>query len=179
MLTALEQHFLAHHYGWASAAEVLAGEPAMVGGGGPDRAWFSSDRKGIGFSMPGEPGRGGPRELLAHRLTFAAVRGHMVTQPGTVVGELAKVRCERQRETRRHWDAMTAIDPHWYGGDPTNQPALDAERDAHRTIDGGLAARLKAVVMALLPLHEGEPDGPADLIEWADMLNVADGVAGE
>lgn len=168
MLTALEQHFLVHHVYVPTAAHWLNGEhDSLSGGAGPDRATWMTDGKGVNYTMPGDkpPGLG-----YSRRLPWSSIREHVRHQPDSLVQELGGALDAQQIEARRHWDAMTAIDPHWYGGDPTNKPALDAEWNQHLANGEVTWARIHAVVLALLPLHDTDLDEPADLIEWAEKL---------
>lgn len=170
MLTALEQHFLVHHVYVPSTADFLNGEyPTMQGGAGPNQAYWITDAKGINYTMPGEEGW---RECRgAHRLTWAAIRKHVAHQPKHLIAELAAALSEQSTEAWRYWDAMTAINESWYS-DATDEQraALDAERWQHYAADDVIRSRIRAVVLAILPLHDTDPDEPADLIEWAERL---------
>lgn len=182
MLTALEQHFLVHHVYVPSSAHFLNGErPTLQGGWGPDRAYWMTDAKGINYTMPGEEipepvltAKGGwvKEHRGAHRLTWAAIREHVAHQPKSLTVELATALADSTTEARRYHDAMTAISKSWYS-DATDEQraALDAEQRQSYAVDDIIRARIRAVVLALLPLHDAWPDDePADLIEWAVAL---------
>lgn len=181
MLTALEQHFLVHHVYVPSAAHWLDGDHhSMQGGAGPDRAYWMTDSKGVNYTMPGEErpdwetnAKGWTTNYReVHKLTWAAIRDHMAHQPASLVTELHDALAASSAEARRHWDAMTAINKSWYS-DATDEQraALNAEDERSYAAERIIRARVRAVVLALLPLHDAWPDDePADLIEWAEAL---------
>ncbi len=178
-LPALDQHFLVHHYNVSSAADALASEETAAhlarswyGGAGPDRASFDTDSRGIHYTMPGEDRLGEENCWRhAHRITWSQLRGHRKAQPARLVDELIEAMAESTRESRRHREATDAISAHGYRGATDEQrAALDAERAAHYSADATLRARVRAAVVAILPLHDVDPDEPTDLIGWAEVL---------
>ena len=181
MLTALEQHFLVCHVYVPSAAHFLNGDHDNVqGGAGPGRAYWMTCSKGIDHTMPGEErpevvynAKGFAKERReAHRLTWAAIRDHMAHQPAGLRQELDDALTASQTEWQRHWDYSHAISPNGYWrADPETVEALRAEDARHYAADGPIRDRVRAVVLALLPLHDqADDDEPADLIEWAERL---------
>lgn len=173
MMEALDQHFLANHYGWMSAARLLVGSKSPTdAGAGPGRAWFRGDRAGISYSMPGEPHSA---NSYAHRVSLAAIQAHMAAQPASRVVELRDAMRDHSAEYRRWWDAMTAIHPHWYSSpDVEVRTALQAEETTHRTVADRMMTRIHAAVLAVLPLHDHSSREPANLIEWAEALSISD-----
>ena len=110
--------------------------------------------------------------FAARKLTWAAIRDHVAHQPASLVTELHDALAASSAEARRYWDSMTAINKSWYS-DATDEQraALNAERERSRSAERIIGARVRAVVLALLPLHDAWPDDePADLIEWAEAL---------
>lgn len=185
-LSALDQHFLAHHYSSQAAAQALASDDSAAylattcyGGAGPGRANFDTDRRGIHYTMPGEEepahelnaeGRV-KRWRRAHRITWTQLRAHRKAQRPELIDQLIEARAARNAEERRYSDAMDAISVHWYGGATDEQrAALDVERAAHYSRSAVLRERVRAAVMAILPLHDVDPDEPTDLIGWAEVL---------
>lgn len=88
---------------------------------------------------------GHPNFREAHKLTWAAIRDH----------------------------AQHAISPNGYHNATDEQrAALDAEDERNFAAERIIRARVRAVALALLPLHDAWPDEePADLIEWAERLS--------
>ena len=182
MLTAREQHFLVHHVYVPSAAHFLNGDhDNMQGGAGPGRAYWMTNSKGIDYTMPGEErpevtynakGFIKGHRSEAHRLTWAAIRDHMAHQPASLRQELDDALSASQAEWQRHWDDSHAISPNGYSrADPEKLEALRAEDDRHYAAERPIRDRVRAAVLALLPLHEREADDEsADLIEWAERL---------
>jgi hypothetical protein len=175
MLTALEQHFLVRHVYVPSAAHWLDGDhDSMQGGSGPGRAHWMTDSKGVNYTMPDEKRPEWTTNFReAHKLMWAAIRDHMAHQPASLVTELHDALAASSAEARRHWDAMTAINKSWYS-DATDEQraALNAEGERSYAAERIIRARVRAVVLALLPLHDAWPDEePADLIEWAERLS--------
>ena len=173
MMETGHQHFLAHHYGWASAAQLLLGRSdATDAGAGPGRAWFRSDTAGISYSMPGEPHGPGSYQ---HRVTFAAIGAHMAAQPAARVAELQEAVRLNAAESRRWWAAMSEIHPNWYSRpDPAVRAALRTEDAAHHRVADELASRIHAAVLAVLPLHDQRSGEPTNLIEWAEALSISE-----
>ena len=182
MLTALEQHFLVHHVYVPSAAHLLDGDHhSMQGAAGPDRAYWTTDSKGVNYTMPGETRPGWETNAKgwatnfreAHKLTWAAIRDHMAHQPASLVAELHDALAASRAEARRNWDAQHAISPNGYHNATDEQrAALDAEDERNFAAERIIRARVRAVALALLPLHDAWPDEePADLIEWAERLS--------
>ena len=181
MLTALEQHFLVHQVYVFSAADFLNGDhDNMRGGAGPGRAYWMTNSKGIDYTMPGEErpevvynAKGFTKERReAHRLTWAAIRDHMAHQPASLRQELDDALTAFAAEWQRNWDDEHAISPNGYAtDDPETLEALRAEDDRHYAAERPIRDRIRAVVLALLPLHEQvDDDDPVDLIEWAERL---------
>lgn len=180
-LCALDQRFLWHHYGWPSAADALDGEPSTsYGGGGPNRANFDSDSRGVHFTMPGEQplkhrvnAKGWIVEYRhAHTITWKQLAHHANAQPTRTREDLHLAREEHHAEARRSWDELTAINKTWFGNaTPEQRVALLAAEQHHWEIDGQLLGRMKTVVALMLPLRDVVEDEPADLIEWAEALS--------
>lgn len=179
-LLAIDQAFLAHHYGWASAAAALDGDPSKsLGGTGPNRAYFTSDGRGIHYTMPWETSPGPvvnakgwiTKYREAHLITWARLAAHTAAQPESLRANLAAARRESHAEYHRHrlaWDGISK-NGYWKASDE-QKAALDAEWARHMAALKPIDARVKAATFAMLPLRDIDPQEPADLIEWAEVL---------
>lgn len=183
LLPALDQRFLVDHYGRWQAAEAIADDDSAhslavssYGGAGPQRAWFDTDRRGIHYTMPGEPEPGdqyNERGMCigirrAHTITWSRLRRHRLAQPAELVAELVDARAMNSREALRHWKTSRAIAENGYWrATPEQTEQLDAEWERHLAACYPLKDRVWAAVDAILPLAAPEP---ADLIEWAEQL---------
>lgn len=166
-LTADQQRFLYRDYGYHNSAQALDGgeradhlRRSMHSGAGPNRAWFETGSRGIGYSWPGEP-----RHPMAHRITWAELEAHRQSLPEALRVRLREALDANQAEWQRHWDASHAIAPNGYSRATDAQvAALGAEWARHMAADDATSAAVKSAVAAILPLGDG---APADLIEWA------------
>lgn len=163
VLSAMEQRFLWHEYGWMNAAAALDGDGSRsLGAAGPDRARFDSDSRGIHYVWPDERDqwRGDQRKANGwlkaldrpHILTWKQIKAHVATQPA-LRDELHAAREADRIEHHQNWETMTAINNITWHRDCTDEQRshLDAEVRRHDQARATHHARIKAVVAALLP----------------------------